>query len=134
LSGQSVLSLCQAGEGVSRIFRETRSPARGRGFFVARGFHVEHKIAEAFGWMAGVGALVGLGQLLASEERLTLRIVIGRALSSAGLGAAAASILAWVPDTPLAAQLGLAAGLASLGTSGLERLAQRVFGVGGGRR
>lgn len=84
--------------------------------------------------MAGVGALVGLGQLLASEERLTLRIVIGRALSSAGLGAAAASILAWVPDTPLAAQLGLAAGLASLGTSGLERLAQRVFGVGGGRR
>jgi len=75
--------------------------------------------------LIAVGAMVGLGHLLASKEVLKTRIIIGRMLSSAGLGAAAAFILAFVPDLPLSAQFGLAAALASLGTSGLERLFQR---------
>ena len=72
-----------------------------------------------------VGILVGVGQLLASAERLTLRIVIGRALSSAGLGASSAALLVWLPGLPIAAQFGVAALIASLGTSGLERLFRR---------
>jgi len=83
---------------------------------------------KAIGALGAAGLVVGLGQLLASEERLTKRIVIGRALSSAGLGAASAGILAWLPDLPLVAQLGIACTMASLGTSGLERLFQRVLG------
>jgi hypothetical protein len=75
--------------------------------------------------MVTIGALVGLGQLLASQEVLTKRIVIGRMLSSAGLGAAAGAILTFIPQLPFAAQLGLAAAMASLGTSGLERLFQK---------
>jgi len=74
-----------------------------------------------------VGILVGIGQLLASQERLTMRIVIGRALSSAGLGASSAALLVWIPGLPIAAQLGVAALVASLGTSGLEKLIQRVL-------
>jgi hypothetical protein len=74
-----------------------------------------------------VGLIVGIGQLLASTERLTMRIVIGRALSSVGLGASSASILVWMPELPLAAQFGIAALIASLGTSGLEKMMQRII-------
>lgn len=82
------------------------------------------------GMLAMVGVIVGMGQLLASAEQLTTRIVVGRALSSAGMGAVAAAVLAWLPDLPVVAQFGLAAGLASLGTSALEKIVQRLVGVG----
>lgn len=74
-----------------------------------------------------IGVSIGIGQLLASPERLTRRIIIGRALSTGGLSMAAGLVLVWVPDLPLIGQLGVAAALASLGTSGLERLFQRIM-------
>lgn len=74
-----------------------------------------------------VGILVGLGQLLASEEALTMRLVIGRALSIGGLAMAAGVVLVWMPDAPMLGLYGVAAALASLGTSGLERLFQRLI-------
>jgi hypothetical protein len=77
--------------------------------------------------VAIVGLLTGVGQLLASKEVLTARIVIGRALSSAALGVAAGVALAWIPDLPFEALVGLAAAISSLGTSGLERLFQRFI-------
>jgi CHASE2 domain-containing sensor protein len=78
----------------------------------------------------GVAGLVtGLGNLLASDERLTKRIVIGRALSSAALGVTAGMALAYMPSIPFVAQVGLACALASLGTSGLERIFQRFMGT-----
>ena len=87
-------------------------------------------IAQAF-LFGLIGVLTGLGQLLASKERLTWRIVIGRCLSSAGIATAAGVILIAIPNLPPLAQIGLAAALASLGTSGLERLIQRMLGIGG---
>ena len=74
-----------------------------------------------------VGISIGLGQLLASGEVLTARIVIGRALSTGGIAMAAGAVLVWVPDVPMLGQIGVAAALASLGTSGLERLFQRLI-------
>ena len=74
-----------------------------------------------------VGVTIGLGQLLAGNERLTLRLLVGRALSTGGLAMAAGVILVWVPELSLVGQIGVAAGLASLGTSGLERAFQRVI-------
>lgn len=74
-----------------------------------------------------IGISIGLGQLLASQERLTPRIVVGRSLSTGGLAMAAGLVLVWVPDLPLIGQIGVAAALASLGTSGLERAFQRVM-------
>lgn len=73
-----------------------------------------------------VGITIGVGQLLASAEVLNWRIIIGRSLSTGGIAMAAGAILVWVPDLPLLGQIGVAAGLASLGTSGLERMFQRV--------
>jgi len=78
--------------------------------------------------LAGAGVAVGIGQLLHSKEPLSWRIVLGRAMSSGGLGMAAGAALSWAPDLPFGAQLGIAAALASLGTSGLERIFSRVVG------
>lgn len=82
--------------------------------------------------LGAVGGLVGFGQLLAGKEVLTPRIVIGRFLSSCGLGASAASIVIIFPALPLVAQLGLAAGFASLGTSALEIIFKKYFGDSNG--
>lgn len=73
-----------------------------------------------------VGISIGVGQLLASNEVLTPRIVLGRALSTGGIAMASGAVLVWIPDLPLLGQIGIAAVLASLGTSGLERVFQRV--------
>lgn len=80
-------------------------------------------------WLALLGAGIGLGQLLTSKETLTLRLVVGRAIASGALGMAAAAAISFMPSIPFAAQLGLAATFASLGTSVLERLVQRVLGI-----
>lgn len=74
-----------------------------------------------------VGISIGMGQLLASNEVLTPRIVLGRALSTGGIAMASGAVLVWIPDLPLLGQIGIAAVLASLGTSGLERVFQRVI-------
>ena len=76
---------------------------------------------------AATGVMIGVGQLLASGEVLTARIVIGRALSTGGIAMAAGAVLVWVPDLPMIGQVGVAAALASLGTSGLERMLQRLI-------
>lgn len=81
--------------------------------------------------LAFIGLVVGIGQLLQSRERLQARVVIGRALTAGALGMAAGTVLAWWPELPWVAQAGLAAALASLGTSGLERVFARI--VGGGK-
>lgn len=74
-----------------------------------------------------IGITIGLGQLMASNERITLRLLLGRSLSTGGLAMAAGVVLVWVPDLPMVGQIGVAAGLASLGTSGLERVFQRAM-------
>lgn len=74
-----------------------------------------------------VGISIGMGQLLASNEQITLRLLLGRALSTGGLAMAAGVVLVWVPELSMPGQLGVAAGLASLGTSGLERVFQRAI-------
>jgi hypothetical protein len=80
-------------------------------------------------WLLFLGAGIGLGQLLVSKETLTLRLVLGRAIVSGGIGLAAAAVLSVMPALPFAAQLGIAALLASLGTSALEKLLNRVLGT-----
>jgi len=78
---------------------------------------------------AAIGVAIGIGQLLASKEDLTWRIMLGRALSTGGLAMASGVALVWIPDLPLVGQFGVAAALASLGTSGLERMFQRMIGA-----
>lgn len=77
---------------------------------------------------AVVGMIFTVGQLLVSKEVLTLRIIIGRCISTAGLSMAAGLVLLIFPGAPLIAQIGVAAALGALGTSALERLIQRILG------
>jgi hypothetical protein len=70
--------------------------------------------------LAFIGAAIGLGKLLNSEDQLTARRVAGRFIVNAGIGAAAGSVMLWVPNAPPLLLYGMAAGLASLGTSTLE--------------
>ena len=90
------------------------------------GRHWQDHLASSF-LFSMVGVMIGLGQLLAGNERLTLRLLVGRALSTGGLAMAAGVVLVWVPELSLVGQIGVAAGLASLGTSGLERAFQRAI-------
>ncbi|WP_018868270.1 MULTISPECIES: hypothetical protein [unclassified Thioalkalivibrio] len=85
---------------------------------------------EAIIGMALTGLIIGLGQVLASEEKITPRIIIGRALSSMGLALVAGIVLIQIPDIHILALIGLSALIASLGTSALEKLFQKYFGVG----
>lgn len=82
--------------------------------------------------LACVGAAIGLGQLLSSKTPITLRLAVGRAIVSGGLGLAAAGALAFFPDMSAYAQIGVGAALASIGTSGLERLLKKFTGSSGG--
>ncbi len=70
--------------------------------------------------LAAIGAAIGLGKLLASDEKLSVRLLLGRATVTAGLGVAAGTLMLWVPDAHPVLLFGGAAGLASLGTSTLE--------------
>lgn len=92
-------------------------------------------MSERFNWLEALlgmsltGLIVGLGQVLASEEALTARLVIGRALSTVGLSLVAGLILIQIPDASLPVIIGLSALIASLGTSGLERILQHYLGI-----
>lgn len=83
--------------------------------------------AKHLGTLAVIGAVVGLGTYLTEGNKPTARQVIGRCITSGALGASAASVLAWLPELPFVAQCGIAAALASLGTSGLTLLFQRFL-------
>jgi len=80
-----------------------------------------------FTWATILGALIGLGQILDSTENLSWRIVVGRALVSAGLASTAPALLTWFPQMPRMAEFAFAAVLASLGTSALQSIVRRVL-------
>lgn len=79
--------------------------------------------------LAGIGAAIGIGKLMAADEPITVRLFLGRAIASAGIGAAAGSIIYLVPNANPVLLYGAAAGLASMGTSTLEYILKRKLGV-----
>lgn len=67
------------------------------------------------------GAVLGLGRLLGSGEKITLRLALGRGIVSGGLAVGAGAALTVIPSLPLFAVCGLAALSAVLGEQFLER-------------
>lgn len=78
--------------------------------------------------LAGIGAFIGIGQVLVANDPITLRLLIGRAIASAGIGAAAGAVTLFAPDANPVLLYGAAAGLASVGTSTLEFILKRRLG------
>lgn len=80
-----------------------------------------------FTWSIILGFLIGLGQVLDSSEQLSWRIIIGRAIVSAGLASMAPALLVWFPGMPRMAEFALAAVMASLGASALQAIIRRII-------
>lgn len=74
-----------------------------------------------------IGATIGIGQHLLSPDSFSWRVVLGRALSTGGLAVVAGAVLLMHPTMPPLAQIGVAAGIASLGTNSVELLFRRYF-------
>ena len=89
----------------------------------------EYNVWHLFGAMSMIGIITSLGKLLASEEKLTCRIIIGRTLSSVGLAISSGAIMLWFTDPHPLALIGISAGVASLGTSFLEKIIQKKLGI-----
>lgn len=75
---------------------------------------------KLLGSLAAVGAIVAVGKMLASEEKIKPRQIIGRAILSAALGVCAGAAVIVIPGISFVAQVALACVLTSLGVSALE--------------
>lgn len=78
-------------------------------------------------YLLGAGAIIGLGKLLVSEEKLTFRKAVGHCIVSAGLGGTAALIQIPVPEAPLPVIIAAACGMASLGASTINMILQKYL-------
>lgn len=79
-------------------------------------------LREMLAYLAVIGLLIGLGKLLASNEKFSWRLAVGRAIVSAGLAVAAGALLAFMPGISQLAVIGLAAASAVMGEQFLEKL------------
>ena len=84
---------------------------------------------EALFGMVMTGLVIGLGQILTSDEQLTTRLIIGRALSTVGLALTSGLLLLYSTEADILVLIGASALTASLGTSFLERILQKYLGV-----
>lgn len=75
-----------------------------------------------------VGLVIGVGKLLESSEPMTMRLVLGRAISTMGIALASYSILVWIPKADIYLIVGLSALFASVGTSGLVAIVHKFWG------
>lgn len=88
---------------------------------------IDKDSTSILGALAGVGAAIGVAQILYSEEKITLRRTVGKAIVTAGLSMSAGSALAFVPGLGAVALVGLSAAIATVGTEGLFKLMSRAI-------
>jgi hypothetical protein len=74
-----------------------------------------------------LGTFIATVQIIGSAERITWKIGIAKALSTGGLATAASAVVLLIPNASFSAQVGVAAGLASLGVTGLEKLFVKIL-------
>ncbi|ADM97093.1 Holin [Dickeya dadantii 3937] len=67
-----------------------------------------------------LGALIALGKLLASDEKITPRLFFGRMILGSATSMAAGAALVWVPGLPPMAVTGLGAALGVAGHQAVE--------------
>ncbi|WXK36470.1 holin [Mycetohabitans rhizoxinica] len=75
-----------------------------------------------------IGAVIGLGKLLAGGERICARLVFGRMIIGAALSASAGAALTVFNDLHPTALVGFASALGILGQSALEAVVQKCVG------
>ncbi|MGO4154331.1 phage holin family protein [Cupriavidus sp. YAF13] len=81
-----------------------------------------------------MGALVGVGKLLVSNDPITPRVILGRALLGAATSMVAGVGLAQFPDLPPMALYGIGCALGIVGSQYLELWLKRWMNKQGGGR
>nr|WP_244316896.1 phage holin family protein [Mixta theicola] len=76
-----------------------------------------------------IGAVIGLGQLMVSNERITARLLVGRVILGSAVAPLAAIPLLKFPDMPELVVIGLACGLGILGSAFIEEGLRRVVDI-----
>ena len=77
--------------------------------------------AKIFMYLAGIGALIGIGKLLQTNQPLTWRLVIGRMITGSAVSTVAGWSLIHIPDMPFSAVMALGSALGILGAEFLEQ-------------
>ncbi len=67
-----------------------------------------------------LGALIGLAKLLVSDEKLTVRLIIGRTLLGSAASVVAGVVLIQIPNIDKLALVGIASALGIVGSSFIE--------------
>lgn len=81
------------------------------------------------GIAAGIGFLIAVGRVLAADEHVSMKQVIGRAIINTGIALGAFAVLTFIPGLGMEGKIGMAALIASLGTTGAEMLLRKIMGV-----
>lgn len=76
--------------------------------------------------LGSIAAFLSLGAVLRETPPVSLRVAIGRMICSSGLGGCAAFLGFFVPGVPFYVQMGLACGLATVGTEVLVALLYKL--------
>ncbi|WP_322105841.1 holin [Paraburkholderia sp. J41] len=72
-----------------------------------------------------LGALIGIAKLLVSSERLTFRLILGRAVLGSATSMIAGVVLLQIPDLDPLALLGIGSALGIVGSQYIELLLRR---------
>lgn len=79
--------------------------------------------------LIAIGAFIGLGKLLASDEKLTWRLIFGRTFLGSGASLVAGVLLMQIPDIDPLALLGAGSALGIVGASVIEAWIKKRAGL-----
>ncbi|WP_331693469.1 holin [Pandoraea sputorum] len=85
----------------------------------------DDKTLWGFAGLALLGAFMGLGKLLVSDEVLTIRLMVGRSILGAGASMIAGVVLIQIPDIPPLALYGIGSALGVVGAQFIEGVLKR---------
>ncbi|AJC16820.1 phage holin family protein [Pandoraea sputorum] len=88
----------------------------------------DHKTTWTILGLLVLGAVMGVGKLLVSDEILTWRLIVGRAILGAGASMIAGVVLIQIPDIPPLALLGIGSVLGTVGAQFIELQLKRRAG------
>lgn len=92
-----------------------------------------NEIEKTLAWLAGVGIIVAVGKALTTNEPLTFKLVVGRAILGGALSTIAGVALLMFPEVPFVALIGIASALGILGEQFLGVAVRKIlnfkFGV-----
>ncbi len=89
-----------------------------------------HDDGRAIWYLLVIGACIAMGKLLASDERITLRLAAGRIILGSATSLVAGMLLLQIPDINPLALLGTGSALGIAGAQVVEA-ARRRWGAGG---